>query len=226
MRGTIKLIFDDAQDRDVSEVGDFLFLFRGVYAAATLFVGEQLDTVPEASVELIRTRLRAMPIARLRALFSEDLGPQKLVATHIGRQSPWTILLEGLPLALVAAAIFSGGEVKLPHFEAKLPPLGEGIKKLREALAPQPRLTAAYSIQIRIIKLSKEEFDELMHHSGRGKGGFQTLIKDLQRRVDPKTRDLQLSEESFDKLRRYSLDWKKGGWQASIKKIFGRHFKE
>ena len=56
------------------------------------------------------------------------------------------------------------------------------------------------------------------------KGGFQRVLIGMQYRINRTTRDntLELSPRDVDVILKHGRQPKKGGWQASIKKIFGR----
>ena len=53
-------------------------------------------------------------------------------------------------------------------------------------------------------------------------GGFQKLLVDLQYSVDRKTGALALSDEHEEKIARYAFDYKNGGWEDRLKRIFSR----
>ncbi|GHV22856.1 hypothetical protein AGMMS49959_14440 [Planctomycetales bacterium] len=56
-----------------------------------------------------------------------------------------------------------------------------------------------------------------------GNGGFQSLIKKLQKQFDPQTKELILQDCDLEKIPRYAFDHKGGGWQSRLKMIFERH---
>jgi hypothetical protein len=66
----------------------------------------------------------------------------------------------GCVMGLVAAAVFSGGEVKLSalvfKIEAVLPSFGKGLKDLREALRIGHSLKAGYGIRPKVVQLMRE----------------------------------------------------------------------
>ena len=53
-------------------------------------------------------------------------------------------------------------------------------------------------------------------------GGFQKLLVDLQSAVDRRTGVLVLSDEHEEKIPRYAFDYKNGGWEDRLKRIFER----
>ena len=163
------------------------------------------------------------------ALFSQDLHAGELTVKRLAVESPLEIVMSGVGVALVLAVILSGGTIKFDAksgaFEATMPALGEGIGKLREALA-QTHAPLGYGVRQRPVKLSKREFKELMKFdpASEKKGGFQRFFIGMQCRIDRKTRELELSPHDVDVVLKYGRQPKKGGWQASIRKIFGQHF--
>jgi len=123
--------------------------------------------------------------------------------------------------------IFSGGKISLlGAIRAELPAFGKGLKALREALALDKTVQAGFGIREATIKLTKDEFEELMKQdpSTRRDGGFQGFLVALQDRTNRQTRELDLSERDLERILRYKAKPKKGGWQSRFNKIFGRHF--
>jgi hypothetical protein len=225
------LRFQHTPEIDASEFADFLFLFRGVYAAALQVINcgssseQQLE--PEALAGLVVNHLARLEVSGLDLLFRQDLGPQRLLTKRMSHQSPLELVVTGVVLAIAAAVILSGGKLKLfGVFQADLLPIGDGIKKLKEALAHSTRAPVGYGIRSRKIKLSKTEYDELMRQDAtqRDRGGFQRFLVGLQFRVNKSTRTLDLSEDDMVRIVRHGKDPRKGGWQARIRRIFGHHF--
>ena len=54
--------------------------------------------------------------------------------TSINRNSPVELVIYGIPVALTAAVILSGGKVKISGAKFELPPIGKGLKSLKKAL--------------------------------------------------------------------------------------------
>jgi hypothetical protein len=67
-------------------------------------------------------------------LFAADLGEDELRFRRISYSSPLEITCVCLAAALTLAVILSGGKAQFMGFHFTLPPLGTGIKSLREAL--------------------------------------------------------------------------------------------
>lgn len=56
----------------------------------------------------------------------------------------------------------------------------------------------------------------------RTRGGWQRLIVGLQQRVNRLTLELDLDERDLERIARYAFDYKRGGWQGRLMKIFSR----
>ena len=87
------------------------------------------------------------PRGAVGRLAATELTPNidDLEISQISYHSPLHVVFAGIPVALAAAVILSGGELNLIGVvKVKLPPLGTGIAKLREAFGqrnqiPRPR---------------------------------------------------------------------------------------
>jgi hypothetical protein len=130
-------VFHDAIDS--WELTEFLYLLRAAYARAL-----QLDL--HDSEDVIRDELYlqqqfkkpfALPTMaekEVPELFSTDLGEAELRFRRISYSSPIEITCICLASALTLAGILSGGKAGFMGFRFTLPPLGTGIKSLRDAL--------------------------------------------------------------------------------------------
>jgi hypothetical protein len=74
------------------------------------------------------------------------------------------------------------------------------------------------------IVLTLEELAELDRQSPatKNKGGFQGLLVTLQQKVNRFTRELVLDARDLERIARYAFDYKRGGWQGRLTRIFGR----
>jgi len=148
MSTRVEVIIDtDGEDIPVRDLFEFLELFRAAYVMGiALGPGEgTMEMLGEASGRLAYA-IRQNVFDEERALGYMDLSPdEELRFGKIRRENPIGIVLAGIGIALTAAVILSGGQISIDEksVHAKLPPLGHGIKKLREALrreeAPRPR---------------------------------------------------------------------------------------
>ena len=68
------------------------------------------------------------------------------------------------------------------------------------------------------IELSAEEIEQLMRPVA-GSGGWQSLLRKLQRQVDG--RRLALSESDSRRILRYILSYGSGGWQDRLALVAG-----
>ena len=224
----LKLSFPDLGSIDAAELGHFLFLFRGAYAScANILTGQDLRRLDPQKLEYrVRRHLRSLNVADIDALFSRELGHKKLSVQRVSFESPLEITLYGVSVLLAVAVILSGGKFKLGPLHVTLPPIGEGISRLRAALTPTTKAPLGYGIRSRTVKLSRSEFNELMKHdpASEYRGGFQRLLIGLQYKINQQTLEVVLSDSEMDKIIRHCRNAYKGGWQGSIKKIFGRHF--
>lgn len=71
-------------------------------------------------------------------LFRKDLKDKDVFIAKIHKESPLTIWFMGISALLVASFILCGGELEIttipPRIRIKIPSLGEGIKRLKEAI--------------------------------------------------------------------------------------------
>ena len=54
------------------------------------------------------------------------------------------------------------------------------------------------------------------------RGGFQRLIVKLQYKVDRSTNELVLGTRELEQIPRYAFDYKNGGWENGLIRIFSR----
>jgi len=230
--GRCVIILDEDETIESSDLADFLFLFRGVYAAGIQLAenvyasGGEPD--PIVLAEKIRKHLQELNVSHIDDLFRQDLGSNRLLTERISHGSPFEIVLCGSMILIVAAIILSGGTIELGErgFKATLPPLGIGIEHLRRAITSKTRAPVGYGVKSRTIHLNKTELVELMRQdpATKERGGFQRFLVGLQSRVNKKTGRLELSEKDMDRIIKAGKDRTKGGFQARIYKIFKRIF--
>jgi len=74
------------------------------------------------------------------------------------------------------------------------------------------------------VNLNAYEVQELnlQDPASRSKGGFQGLLVGLQTRVGKGTGTLVLNARDLERIARYAFDYRNGGWQARLMRIFGR----
>lgn len=123
---------------------EYLNLFSRVYSryANAALAGQLQMAINESPKSAGARAVKSVPVnfEQLQAVeFTVDNEGQsnELLIEKLNKNSPLEMVLVGIPIALTAAVIFSGGTVKINRkegFEFELPPIGEGLKKIREAL--------------------------------------------------------------------------------------------
>lgn len=68
------------------------------------------------------------------------------------------------------------------------------------------------------VQLSREDL-ELLRRPVAGQGGWQSLLRKLQKQIDGNT--LTLSEDDSRRILRYILSYGSGGWQDRLAAIAG-----
>jgi hypothetical protein len=87
--------------------------------------------------EAITYRAASLSSSEINKLSNQRLPPEEeLYLKDIMRRNPFEVVFLGIGIALTAALIISGGkfEFGLTKLKIEIPPLGEGIAKLRKAL--------------------------------------------------------------------------------------------
>ncbi|WP_323915591.1 hypothetical protein [Aeromonas caviae] len=128
------------------QFSEYFILLRACYVLALDEVQFELDqddgdvAVAEMTVESVTAAItyRASTITprELEILASAELPPhEELYLQNIVRRNPFDVVFLGIGIALAAALIVSGGkfEFGLTKLKIEIPPLGEGIEKLRKA---------------------------------------------------------------------------------------------
>jgi len=133
----------------VKDFSYFLYHFRAVYVESLKLAKkykvesfqskEKLDEFQRV-VEVKLANLHPMSLSK-SALYPLDES-EDLFFTELNRRNPIEIVFECIGVALTIAVIISGGKIKFTKegVEAELPPLGEGIDKLRMAINKKHRL--------------------------------------------------------------------------------------
>lgn len=70
-----------------------------------------------------------------------------------------------------------------------------------------------------LVKLNQQQVDELFKPNT-GSGGFQSLIKSLQKSFNPTTLELTLNKDLLEKILKYAFEYDNGGWQDRLTGIF------
>lgn len=226
--GELRIIVqaDGHVDPDAGKLAEFITLFRAAYVAA-LRVEHSADgdLTPTSLASRARKELAALNAAETTKLF-EERRKDALRTKRMSHESPLEIVFYGVIISMAAAAILGGGKVTLgPLMKVELARgLPESIKALRDAFAPRTRAQLGYTVQPRTITLNEKEFAELMKQdpAQKDRGTFQRRLVEFQNRM--KRRKLTLYPADIDWILKHGSQPEKGGWQASIRKIFWRHF--
>lgn len=74
------------------------------------------------------------------------------------------------------------------------------------------------------VQLTKRELEILFSQDPQTKtdGGFQCLLVNLQGKVDRVTGDINLDKKDLERIPRYAFDYKQGGWENMLMRIFSR----
>lgn len=207
-------------DVDAFDLSEFMMLLRGAYAAA-----QQLGDSP--TVEALRSHIELLTAKQTTALFARDASPAPLMARRVSHQSPLEIAVVGVFVYLAVVAGLVGGTVRVGLFRIELSAgLADVVARLRGLFSKGAQTAIGYGARERRVKLTKEEFAELMRQdpATRSRGGFQGFLIALQERTNEQTRELTLYPSEIDRILRHGSQPKKGGFQSRIRKIFGTHF--
>ena len=76
----------------------------------------------------------------------------------------------------------------------------------------------------RVVHLTEDEIAELDRQGlgTKGDGGFQGLLVGFRTRLDRETGELSLNDEDLKNIPRHAFDYKNGGWQRRLERIFQR----
>lgn len=236
---TITLIIEDeSKALNPSELADFLYLFRAANLALRRIVPdnlhESLAKPTQRQLASFRTQLECLSPRQLNGYFAPHTTPETLEIQRMIRQSPLEIVVGGCAFLIAVGVFVSGGKIAISWsgttggLKAELPALGEGIKRLREALGLDRTIQANFGIRPTVIKLNDEEYKALCLQDdlSKDRGGFQRFLVELKSRTNKRTKSLELRERDLERIHRYKANPRKGGWQSRFKKIFGRHFPE
>ncbi|PHR73922.1 MAG: hypothetical protein COA66_02375 [Arcobacter sp.] len=124
----------------VKDFSYFFYLFRAIYVISVKSGGNnfQGNDYTRRDVKYLVTIVakKIKKFSRQEILESSftnlDIN-EDLTIVDIKRENPLDIIFGGISIALAAAVIISGGKFKGPGFKVELPPLGIGIKALKEA---------------------------------------------------------------------------------------------
>jgi len=80
------------------------------------------------------------------------------------------------------------------------------------------------AIGIKRVTLNREEIELLFEQDPRSRsaGGFQNFLVKLQEKIDRTTGNLDLTISDLERIARLAFDYRHGGWQNQLRRIFGR----
>lgn len=221
----IYLVSGSDADPDSGDLAEFLMLLRGAYVAG-LRLERRSGTVESLDLKAL---LSDLSTADIDTLFGDAPAKDALRTRRVSHESPLDFWLYGVASAICGAVLLIGGKLKVgvTGVSVELPyGLIEAISRFKDLFGKRTRTRVGYGAKDRSVKLTKGEYKELMRHdpASRTRGGFQRFLIGLQFRVDHRTRELTLSGADIDVILKHGAQPQKGGWQSSIRKIFGSHF--
>ncbi|MDO6565285.1 hypothetical protein Q4488_18075 [Amphritea sp. 1_MG-2023] len=141
-------IQSDGKPVGIAEFGKYFYWLRACYVLALdeyhfSIEDDESDEIAvremtkEELAESIIERAKYMSYDELKSVANRTLSPEEdLMLVDIYRRNPFETVLCGIGIALTAALIVSGGkfEFKVTGIKIEIPPIAEGIFKLRKAL--------------------------------------------------------------------------------------------
>jgi hypothetical protein len=229
---TRTLVFKDSDAVDAANLGDVLFLLRGAYAAGLQALSRSSKDVNNSAVKIgkvLRTYIAKLDLKDIDALFSRNLHDKELITRSVTYHSPLELTLSGVTEGLTSAVLLAGGDcsgIAKSEAPVPMPSVDRVIHSLRTALVAGAKAPLGFGIRSRHVKLSRQEMTELFRHdpASERRGGFQRFLIGLQSRANRVTGEMFLSEPEMAMILRHGRNPRRGGWQTSIRRIFGRHF--
>ena len=139
-------IRSDGRPVPLNQFSDYFELLRACYVLALEEAHFELEDDGDVIVDVTAEHIAESILHRASALSSRDIDllAKKQLSTHeelylqtIMRRNPFEVVFLGIGVALTAALIVSGGkfEFGLTKLKIEIPPLGEGIYKIRKAFS-------------------------------------------------------------------------------------------
>ena len=75
--------------------------------------------------------------------------------------------------------------------------------------------------KLHFLELNADEVKELDRHV-KGEGGFESLIRRLQKQVNHATLTLKVTDEDLADIQRYAFDYEQGGFESRLLAILSR----
>ncbi len=127
----------------VRELSYFLYHFRAVYVEALSYKkAHRIYNIPreneiaQIAKEIAQRLAMKGHLGVSRNALAKLPAEEELAIAHISRRNPLDVVFSCVEVALAAAVIISGGEIKWDKsgVKVKLPPLGKGITELKKAI--------------------------------------------------------------------------------------------
>ena len=134
--------FEERESLSSKELSEYLHYLRMLYGALLeLFPEEEnIDNIISNweiyEIEISKICEEFSPDEIEAKFYERDLEENELLIAKIQKESPVTIVFLGVICIVTIAAVISGGELNAKglglEVSFKLPPIGEGLKKLKE----------------------------------------------------------------------------------------------
>ena len=87
-----------------------------------------------------------------------------------------------------------------------------------------PFLQTYEAIGVKRVQLNPQELEQLFEQdpASRSAGGFQNFLVKLQEKTNRSTGELELTISDLERIARLAFDYRQGGWQNQLRRIFGR----
>jgi hypothetical protein len=121
----------------MDDLSRFFYYFKATYAICYEYTKEHKANVTDIIINKTKwIEYVNIKMAQYRAaykFFTKDLDKEDIFVYKVYHESPLTLLVGGVLIALVMAVIISGVKADLKNLTFELNPLGEGVEKLRRA---------------------------------------------------------------------------------------------
>ena len=146
----LKIIFDKDKKIKLSDLSAYLYNLKVVYTSlyknpksVDKFAPWDYNKISQKRANVVQTLFDFSisydinwTFQARNSFFNSNLKNNDLYIEKIEKSSPLAITVEGILLLLTVAIVISGGKIKYNpetgSFEAEMPPIAEGLKKLKE----------------------------------------------------------------------------------------------
>lgn len=138
------VISSDGKPVPINQFSEYFSLLRVYYVLALEEAKFEIDSEGDVAVDLsveyiaesVLYRAHSLSKSEFNRLSNKKLSKKEELYLHdISRRNPFDVVFMGIGIALTAALIISGGkfEFGLTKLKIEIPPLGEGIDRLKRA---------------------------------------------------------------------------------------------